>query len=69
MAGMKTPQEKREIVSKMSGVELLNCYDAYGKFFNPIDKDFCETYDIVRCEILYRLQKEKAEHFVKEQEV
>ena len=50
-----TKEEKIAKVKAMSPEQLLESWKWYSKHFNPIDDDICESYEIVRVEILERM--------------
>ena len=53
---MKTLEEKREIAKGIDGDTLLTLYDNCCRNFDPFNDDACETYNVIRSEILKRLQ-------------
>lgn len=47
-----------EIQAKLKNLkadELLDAYKYYKNNFNPLDYDMCDTYDLIKDEIKYRL--------------
>ena len=49
-------EEKKELLSAMNAVELITLYKYYSNNFNPFDADFCESFELVKAEIRYRLE-------------
>ena len=47
--------EKAHKISEMDGITLLTAYDFYVGHFDPLDKDFIDTYELIKAEILRRL--------------
>ena len=45
-----------EIIRKDTPEQLLARYDWYCANFNPVDDDRCENYELVRAEILRRME-------------
>ena len=53
-------KEKRaELISTWSGGKLIAGYKAYYSGFNPLDDDVCDTFDLIRAEIIRRCTKEE----------
>lgn len=53
----KTKEEKVEILKSTNNIDLLKLYCDYSCKFNPIDEDFCETYELIAAEILSRMEE------------
>jgi hypothetical protein len=53
-----TREEKIEIVKDLTGDKLLEAYDTHVKTFNPFDYERIENYNIIKDEVLRRLNKE-----------
>ena len=58
-------EEKIEKISKFTAEQLLNSFVLLLQNFNPIDYDMCETYELVKENILERMKKGE-ENYVKE---
>ena len=50
-------EEKMNIAKGIEAGRLLELYDNYTRDFNPIDYDKCETYNVIRDEILRRMKE------------
>ena len=53
-----TYNEKVAKAKTLTGIELMDAYDNYRDNFNPIDNDSVDNFNIIRVEILRRLNKE-----------
>ena len=53
-----TREEKLVIVHDLKGADLLKAYDTYRDKFNPLDDEFIENFNIIKDEVLDRLNKE-----------
>lgn len=53
-----TREEKIEIVKDLTGDKLLEAYDIHVKTFNPFDDERVENYNVIKYEVLRRLNKE-----------
>ena len=54
---MLTKEQKIKKVESLDAEQLLGAFQYYEKNFNPIDDDCCESYSIIRAEIIKRLTK------------
>ena len=57
-----TEEKRKERVEKladMDGETLLENYDFYVRQFNPLDEEFCETFHLIKAEVLKRLNGSK----------
>ena len=56
-------EDKRQtnisIIRQDNNEQLLARYDWYIQNFNPVDEDRCENYELVKTEILRRLNTEE----------
>lgn len=52
-----TLEEKRKTVEKLSGADLIAAYKTYHAKFNPLDEDCCESFEVIKTEIVNRLLK------------
>ena len=52
-----TKEEKEKVASGLSGTRLMELFLSYLNNFNPIDYDMCETYNIIKAEIIRRCEK------------
>lgn len=52
-------EERAELISTWSAEKLLEGYKAYCIGFNPLDDDVCDTFDLIRDEIIKRCTKEE----------
>ena len=52
-----TLEEKRKITEKLSGADLIAAYKTYHAKFNPLDEDCCESFEVIKTEIVNRLLK------------
>ena len=50
-----TREEKVEKIKTFTDTAVLDCYTHYVTHFNPVDADFCESYEVVKAEILRRM--------------
>jgi len=53
---MKTVEEKKQIIAKMSNADLLTYHDNQVANFKPIDDEFYENFTLVTDEILRRME-------------
>ena len=53
---MKTVEERINTLENLTGEDLLKLYDLMCDKFNPLDDYYCETYKLVRAEVLKRLE-------------
>ena len=53
---MLTLEEKRETIEQIPSEKLLRLYDRYSDNFEPSDYEMCETYEIIKAEILARMK-------------
>lgn len=65
---MKSREDKISTAKRLSGKELLDAYNDHIKDFNPFDDYFYESFQIIKEEILYRLDNGKrkvdAQHII-----
>ena len=52
-----TTEEKLDRIGKMTAAELLDALDYYHRHWNPIDKDMWESRDLVKAEIIRRMEQ------------
>ena len=52
-----TKEEKENIARGISGTRLMELFLSYLDDFNPIDYDRCETYNVIKAEIIRRCEK------------
>lgn len=57
MKTKRTKAEKMDILKATNNVDLLKLFCQYTCKFNPIDEDFCETYELMTGEILSRMEE------------
>lgn len=55
---MYSIEKRAELISTWSAEKLIEGYRAYCIGFNPIDYDVCDTFDLIRAEIIKRCAKE-----------
>ena len=49
-----TVDEKKKILRDLTGDKLLAAYRHYYSHFDPMNLDSCESYELIKREILYR---------------
>ena len=45
-----------DILSKDTNEQLIARFVWYGQHFNPVDFDMCDTYEMIKAEILKRMR-------------
>ena len=55
----KTKEEKISILKGLSADDLIKTYRVFSKLFDPFDDDNCESFELVKLEIIERLHREE----------
>ena len=51
-----TKPEKVAIAHNLTNERLLELFESYSTSYNPIDENTCETYEVLRAEMLNRMK-------------
>ena len=51
-----TFKEKKKCVEKLSADDLFAAYETFRTQFNPLDEDFCESFEVIKAEIYRRVK-------------
>ena len=50
-------ESKKDIAKTIEAKRLLELYDNYKADFDPLNSDTCETFDVIKAEIISRMEK------------
>jgi len=50
-------EKKKEKIKDMDGERLVSAFLFYHRYFDPIDSEFCNTYDLLKGEIIGRCKR------------